>query len=288
MQELFEMPEFGGGLFILELELEETGLKDPGTVKYAGRLLIPGELPTPLPAFSRVVAEREGKKTIKSDDIIMSWPMPTVKTGWEWWKPTFKFGIRMGAYAGELELDEIGEYKIHAEAYPTPLRVLPTLAETEPFSFIVGEPPKAFRFSRITIDGHAVELTDRDADPGLLLEKTTADHLEIVPAWEWTGPETEATISIKAGYKDWLGGFSPKTDAYTAAITLPSSPDVATEGELAEPIKIPMIACAGITDGAIEVVLKVEGMRDYISRIWNVYVTKVAEKALLVETLALS
>ena len=283
-----EMPEFGKGILILELELEKESLADPGAAKYAGRLLIPGDLPTPLPAFSRVVAEMEGKEPIVSDDIIMPWPMPTVKVGWEWWKPVFKFGINMGAYTGEIELPEVGEYKIHAEAYPTLLKMGPTLAKTDPVSFVVGKPPRVFRFSRITIDGHAVELTDHDADSGLLLEKTTADFLDVIAGYQWTGPETEATISIKAGYKDWMGGFSPKTDAYTAPITLPSSPDVPVEGE-AEAVRVPLTACGGLTDGAIEVVLKVEGMRDYISQIWNVYATKVVvEKLIEVGSLDLS
>jgi len=283
------MPDIGGGLFTLELDLEKESLGSPGSVKYAGRLLIPGDLPTPLPAFSRVVAEMEGKEPIVSDDIIMSWPMPTVKTGWEWWHPTFKFGVRMGAYTGELSFDDVGEYKIHAEAYPSPLRVLPTLAKTEPISFVVGKPPRVFRFSQITIDGNTIELTDHDADSGLLLEKSTADFLEVVAGYEWTGPETEAVISIKAGYKDWMGGFSPKTGAYTTKVTLPSSPDVPVTGE-AEAVKVPLTACADIDDGAIEIVLKVEGMRDYISHIWNVYATRaiVPEKALKVESLSLS
>jgi hypothetical protein len=286
--ELFEMPEFGKGILTLELELEKESLADPGAVKYAGRLLIPGDLPTPLPAFSRVVAEMEGKEPIVSDDIIMPWPMLTVKTGWEWWHPTIKFGVIMGGYTGELTLDEVGEYKIHAEAYPTPLKAGPTLARTDPVSFVVGKPPRVFRFSQITIDGHRVELTDHDADSGLLLEKTTADFLEVIAGYQWTGPETEGVISIKAGYKDWMGGFSPKTDAYTTPITLPSSPDVPVEGE-APAVRVPLTACGGITDGAIEVVLKVEGIRDYISHIWNVYATTVVpEKLIEIQTLTLS
>ncbi|GAJ20483.1 unnamed protein product, partial [marine sediment metagenome] len=41
-------------------------------------------------------------------------------------------------------------------------------------------------------------------------------------------------------------------------------------------------------DGAIEIVAKLPDMPDYISRIWNVYITKVAVKLLKVESLALS
>ncbi|GAI84937.1 unnamed protein product, partial [marine sediment metagenome] len=119
-----------------------------------------------------------------------------------------------------------------------------------------------------------VLLTDHDVDSGLLLEKTTADYLDITPAFEWTGPAKTATISIKAGYKDWLGGFSPKTEAYTRSITLPESPDAPYSGELETPIGIPLTACGGLTDGAIEVVLKIADEPDYISQIWNVYATK--------------
>ncbi|GAI59738.1 unnamed protein product, partial [marine sediment metagenome] len=139
----------------------------------------------------------------------------------------------------------------------------------------VGEgPPAAFRFSKVTIDGNEVLLTDHDVDSGLLLEKTTADYLDITPAFEWTGSAKTVTISIKAGYKDWLGGFSPKTGAYTRSITLPESPDAPYSGELETPIRIPLTACGGLTDGAIEVVLKIADEPDYISQIWNVYATK--------------
>ncbi|MBA7701129.1 hypothetical protein ES703_109860 [subsurface metagenome] len=53
-------------------------------------------------------------------------------------------------------------------------------------------PPAVFRFSKVTINEHTILLTDHDADSGLLLEKTTADYLDITPAFEWTGPRKSA------------------------------------------------------------------------------------------------
>jgi len=145
-----------------------------------------------------------------------------------------------------------------------------------------------FRFSAVDINGNTVELTDHDADSGLLLPKTTADRLEIVPAFEWQGPRKTATISIKAGYKDWAGGFTPKTDAYTRNIELPESIETVYQGQLTSPISIPLIACGGLSDGALEVVLKIAGISDYISHIWNVYTTGEPAVVLEVESLALS
>ncbi|GAI08993.1 unnamed protein product, partial [marine sediment metagenome] len=98
--------------------------------------------------------------------------------------------------------------------------------------------------------------------------------LEINPVLKWKGPAQQATISVKAGYKDWAGGFTPKTGAYTRTITLPESPEVPYESELETPISIPLVACGGLTDGAIEIVLKIADFPDYISQIWNVYATK--------------
>jgi hypothetical protein len=144
-----------------------------------------------------------------------------------------------------------------------------------------------FRFSAIDIDGHTVELTDHDADSELL-PKTTADHLEVVPAFEWQGPRKTATISIKAGYKDWLGGFTPKSGAYTRSIELPESIETVYQGQLTSPISIPLTACGGLTDGALEIVLKISGVSDYISHIWNVYTTGELAVVLDVKSLALS
>jgi len=139
-------------LFTIELELEETELGSPGTVKYAGRLLIPGDLPTPLPAFSRVVAEREGEKPVVSDDIILPISTPKVGVEWEWFKPPRPVArIPLGEFFGELNFEEVGEYKIHAEAYPSPLRMLPSLAKTEPVSFLVGKPGIRFTLEMPTV-----------------------------------------------------------------------------------------------------------------------------------------
>jgi hypothetical protein len=145
-----------------------------------------------------------------------------------------------------------------------------------------------FRFSAIDIDGNTVELTDHDADSDLLLPKTTADRLEIVPAFEWQGPRKTATISIKAGYKDWLGGFTPKSGAYTRSIELPESIETVYQGQLTSPISIPLTACGGLTDGALEIVLKISGVSDYISHIWDVYTTGELAVVLDVKSLALS
>ena len=152
MPKLFEMPKFGEGIFTLELELEKTELSDPGRVKYAGRLLIPGDLPMPLLAFSRVSAAREGEEPIVSDDLILPIGVPKVGIEWEWWKPPRPVGsIPLGEFSGELNFEEVGEYEIHAEAYPTPLRMLPTLASTEILSFLVGKPGIRFLLDRPTV-----------------------------------------------------------------------------------------------------------------------------------------
>jgi hypothetical protein len=136
---------------------------------------------------------------------------------------------------------------------------------------------EAFRFSDITIDGHQVTLSDHDADSNLLLQKTTSDHLDILCGFQWVGTQRTAQISIKAGYKDFLGGFTAKTGAYTQTITLPEALETPYSGETQNPIKIPLIAAAGLDDGAIEVVLKVADFPDYITHIWDVYRTKEAE-----------
>lgn len=138
---------------------------------------------------------------------------------------------------------------------------------------IIGVPPAAFRFAAVIINGSEVTLTDHDVDSGLMLPKTTTDYLDINPHFEWQGPAKSANISIKAGYRDWTGGFTPKTGAYTATIYLPESPEP-FQGQLNQPITVPLTACGDIDDGAIEVVLKIAGEPDYISHIWNVYATK--------------
>ena len=57
---------------------------------------------------------------------------------------------------------------------------------------------------------------------------------------------------------------------------------------MASPINIPLTACGGLEDGAIEVVLKISGVPDYISQIWNVYTTGALAVVFNVESLALS
>lgn len=141
--------------------------------------------------------------------------------------------------------------------------------------FRTKEEVVSFRFSEINIDGNSVLLGNHDADSGLRLEKTTSDYLEIIPAFEWQGPAKAATVSIKAGYRDWLGGFTPKTGAYTRSIQFPESTEEIYEAELDSPIKVPLVAAGDLDDGAIEVVLKISGESDYISQIWNVFITKV-------------
>lgn len=207
----------------------------------------------------------------------------------EWWKPevieetSYERGFPMpvtGSFSINFKPKKEGDYEITVVATPAPLSlpvvgVFPITGKSAVMKVAVGaKPPAAFRFSSITIDGHTIPLTNHDADSGLLLEKTTADYLDIIPAFEWTGPAKTATISIKAGYKDFWGGFSPKTGAYTASITLPESPTEPYSGQLTTPIRVPLIACGGLTDGAIEIVLKIAGEPDYISHIWNVYATK--------------
>lgn len=136
-----------------------------------------------------------------------------------------------------------------------------------------------FKFSAIIIDDNEVKTTDHDADSKLMLEKSTSDYLTIQPQFQWQGPERDAVISIKVGHKSLLLGFDPKTDAYTADITLPESLDTAFEGKLTNPIVVPLTECGGVSDGAVEVVLKITKMADYITHIWNVYTTELAGQA---------
>lgn len=221
------------------------------------------------------------------EEIIPIWGSPTVGEG-------------QMALGGDFEIDfpkgfdREGEYALDVEVHLGPTYTLdsttlppfPPLAEYKATFFVVGEAeeiPTGFKFSAITIDGHVVTLTNHDADSGLLLQKTTADYLSITPAWEWTGPSKSATISVKVGYRDLLGGFSPKTSAYTAAITLPNSPTTPYHGTITTPITVPLANCGGLTDGAIEIVLKVSGISDYISRVWNVYTTIVGTETLEVD-----
>ncbi|GAJ17769.1 unnamed protein product, partial [marine sediment metagenome] len=157
----------------------------------------------------------------------------------EWYKPeaaeevSYERGFPMpisGDFSIDFKPEKEGDYEVTVLATPAPLSlpvvgVFPITGKSDVMKIAVGEkPPAVFRFSGVTIDEHDIPLTDHDVDSGLLLEKTTADYLDITPAFEWTGPGKTVTISVKAGYKDWVGAFSPKTGAYTRTFLLPESP----------------------------------------------------------------
>jgi len=254
------------------------------------------EITEPLPESGVVDSTYKIKGSVKIFDAIGAppWVYAEVKLK-EWYKPeaveevSYERGFPMpisGEFSIEFKPQKEGDYEVTLLATPAPLSlpvigVFPVTGKSDVMRIAIGErPPAVFRFSGVTIDEHDIPLTDKDADSGLLLEKTTADYLDITPAFEWTGPSKTVTISVKAGYRDWLGAFSPKTGAYTRTFMLPESPTVPYTGELEEPIRIPLTACGGLTDGAIEMVLKIAGEPDYISRIWNVYATKVPPEKL--------
>ena len=248
------------------------------------------EITEPLPESGVVDSTYKIKGSVKIFDAIGAppWVYAEVRLK-EWYKPeaveevSYERGFPM-PISGEFTIDfkpqKEGDYEVTVLATPAPLSlpvigVFPVTGKSDVMKVAIGErPPAVFRFSGVTIDEHDIPLTDKDADSGLLLEKTTADYLDITPAFEWTGPSKTVTISVKAGYRDLLGAFSPKTGAYTRTFMLPESPTVPYTGELEEPIRIPLTACGGLTDGAIEMVLKIAGEPDYISHIWNVYATK--------------
>ena len=207
----------------------------------------------------------------------------------EWYKPEFLedasyergFPIPItGGFSIDFKPEKEGAYEVKVIATPAPLSlpsigVWPTVGESDVMKVAVGQkPPAVFRFAGVTIDGNKVTLTDHDADAGLLIQKKVTDTLEIIPSFEWVGPSKTATISIKAGYKDWAGNFTPKTEAYTRNIELPESPDTPYSSVLKEAIIIPLTACGDLSDGAIEIIAKLPGMGDYITQVWNVYATK--------------
>jgi len=211
----------------------------------------------------------------------------------EWYKPEFAEEVKYeraipkpvtGDFSIDFKPEKEGDYEVTIVATPAllPLPVIgvsPEVGESDVMKIDVGsKPPAVFRFAGIRIDGNDISLGDHDVDSGLLLDKKTTDSLDIVPAFEWTGPSKSATISIKVGFRDWKGGFTPKTSAYTRTFTLPESPTVPYSGELAEAIKVPLTACGDISDGAVEIVAKLPDMPDYISHIWNVYRTTPALK----------
>jgi len=259
------------------------------------------EITEPLPSTGVADSTYKIKGTIKVSGVgAPPWVYAEVRLK-EWYKPevveevSYERGFPMPV-TGEFSIDftprKEGEYEVTVIATPAPLSlpvvgVFPATGKSDTMKVSVGAaPPAVFRFSKVTIDGREVLLTDHNVDSGLLLEKTTTDYLDITLAFQWTGPRKEAVISIKAGHRRLLD-FEPKTGAYTRSIILPESPTAPYAGELETPIRIPLTACGGLTDGAIEIVAKLPGMADYISHIWNVYATKVA-KRLKVESLALS
>ena len=262
------------------------------------------EITKPLPSTVVVgtTYKIEGTAKMLKEIGSLPWVYAEVRLK-EWYKPevaeevSYERGFPMpitGEFSIDFKPEKEGDYEVTVLATPAPLSlpvvgVIPITGKSDTMKVAVGEkPPAVFRFSGVNIDGHDIALTDHDADSGLLLEKTTADYLDIIPAFEWAGPAKTATISIKAGYKDWMGGFSPKTEAYTSPLILPESPDVTYSGEV-ETIRVPLTACGGLTDGAIEIVAKLPDMPDYISHIWNVYATEeVAEKLIEVGSLDLS
>jgi len=250
----------------------------------------------PLPGTGVVDSTYKIKGSVRIFDAIGAppWVYAEIRMK-EWYKPeaaeevSYERGFPMpisGEFTIEFKPEKEADYEVAVLATPAPLSlpvigVFPVTGKSDVMKIAVGErPPAVFRFSGVKIDEHDVPLTDHNTDSGLLLEKTTADYLDITPAFEWTGPSKTATISVKAGYKDWLGAFSPKTGAYTRTFTLPESPTTPYAGELESPIRVPLTAAGGLTDGAIEIVLKIAGEPDYISHIWNVYATKVPPEAL--------
>jgi len=248
------------------------------------------EITKPLP--EKAVAEStykiEGSVKVLGAVGAPPWVYAEIKHK-EWYKPEFAEEIEYERgfpmpISGDFDIDfkpeKEGDYEVKLIATPALLPlpaigVWPTVGESDVMKVAVGQrPPAVFRFAGVTIDGNKVTLTDHDADSGLLIWKKVTDTLEIIPSFEWVGPSKTATISIKAGYRDWAGGFSPKTEAYTRTIELPESPDTPYSGVLEEAIIIPLTACGDLSDGAIEIVAKLPDMDDYITQIWNVYATK--------------
>jgi len=248
------------------------------------------EITKPLPATAVVDSTYKTEGSVKIFDALGAPPFvyAEVKRK-EWYKPEFAEETKhnrgwpapiSGKFTIEFKPEKEGDYEVTIVATPAPLAlpavgVFPILAESDVMKVTVGQkPPAVFRFAGVAIDGNKVPLGNHDADSGLLIQKKVTDTLEIIPSYEWVGASKTATISIRAGYKDWAGNFTPKTEAYTRTIELPESPDTPYSGVLEEAIIIPLTACGDISDGAIEIVAKLPGMGDYITRIWNIYATK--------------
>ena len=250
------------------------------------------EITKPLPATAVVESTYKTEGSVKVFGAVGAPPFVYARVRRkEWYKPEFAEDASYnrgwpapvsGKFTIEFKPEKEGEYEVTIVATPAPLAlpavgVFPVLAESDVMKVAVGQkPPAVFRFSGVTIDGNKVPLGNHDADSKLLIQKKVTDTLEIIPSYEWVGASKTATISIRAGYKDWAGNFTPKTDAYTRNIELPESPDTPYSGVLEEAITIPLTACGDIGDGAIEIVAKLPDMGDYITQIWNVYATKPA------------
>jgi len=247
------------------------------------------EITKPLPESGTVDSTYKIEGSVKVAGIgAPPWVYGEVKRK-EWFKPeiieevSYERGFPMpvsGTFSIDFRPTKEGEYEVAVVATPAPLSlpmvgVQPVVGKSDVMKVAVKKAEAVFRFSSVILDGNEVLLTNHDADSGLLLNKTTADYLDINPAFEWTGPEKAVVISIKAGYKSLLAGFEPKTGAFTQSITLPESPTEPYSGQLTTPIRVPLTACGGLTDGAIEIVLKIPGEPDYISHIWNVYATAI-------------
>ena len=250
------------------------------------------EITKKLPAKAVAASTYRIEGSVKLLDAVGAPPFVYAKIRHkEWFKPEAAEEVNYsrgwpvpitGGFSLDFKPDKEGEYQVTVVATPAliPLPVvgvMPTLAESEVMAVSVGQaPPAVFRFSEVAIDGHSVHLGDHDADSQLLLQKQTSDYLEVLPSFEWVGPRKTITISIQAGYRDFVGTFRPKTDAYTQTVELPESPDAPYSGSARETIKIPLTAAGDISNGAIAMVAKIAGGPDYISRIWNVFATKVS------------
>jgi len=179
------------------------------------------EITKPLPEKAVVDTTYKIEGSVKVADAVGAppWVYAEIRHK-EWYKPEFVEEVEYERgfplpITGEFDIgftpEKEGDYEVKVVATPAPLPfpaigVWPTVGESDVMKVAVGEkPPAVFRFAGVTIDGSQITLTDHDADSGLLLEKTTADYLDITPSFEWVGSKKSATISIKAGYRDWVG-----------------------------------------------------------------------------------
>lgn len=247
------------------------------------------EITKPLPEQAVVESTYKIEGTVKVFDAVGAPPWVYAQVQYkEWYKPDWAedkdflrgFPVPVtGSFSIDFKPEKEGEYEVKLIATPAPLSlpvvgVWPSVGESDIMRISVGQkPPAVFRFSGVTIDGNKVVLDNKNADSKLLMKKSTTDTLEIIPSYEWVGPGKEATISIKAGHHLIFGVFIPKTDAYTSKIELPESPATPYSG-VAPAIIVPLIECGGLTNGAIQMVAKLPDMSDYISSIWNVYISK--------------